>query len=113
MRTLTPAEDVLAQGFAEGSLEGHRLLQVNQMLMKIRSQGQWLACDCRTDALPVMNVTLNSSTGTLFLKNNPGTPDHTADCAFIKDERDPSATSERDEPPGSLAGTGPAIEIDR
>lgn len=102
VRTLTPAEDVLARGFAQGSLEGHRLLQVNQLLMKIRSEGHWLACDCQAHVLPVMNVTLNSSTGTLFLKNNPGTPDHAPDCVFIKDEREPSAAdAERDEPPAA------------
>lgn len=102
VRTLTPAEEVLARGFADGSLEGHRLLQVNQLLMKIRSNGQWLACDCRPDVLPVMNVTLNSSTGTLFLKNNPGTPEHAVDCVFIKDEREAGAPgSDRDEPPAA------------
>ncbi|MDE1167292.1 MAG: hypothetical protein PW845_18435 [Pseudomonas sp.] len=91
VRTLTPAEQVLVEGFVQGQLEGHRLLQANQWLLKIRGQGQWLACDCQPKALPVMNVTLNSSTGTLFLKNNPGTAEHAPDCPFIKDERDPGA----------------------
>ncbi len=109
VRTLTPAEEVLARGFAEGSLEGHRLLVVNQLLMKIRSEGQWLACDCRLDALPVMNVTLNSSTGTLFLKNNPGTPDHAAECVFIKDEREAGGSSEQDEP--SAAWLAPDLPL--
>ncbi len=101
VRTLTPAEQVLVEGFVQGSLDGHRLLQANQWLMKVRGQGQWLACDCRTDAMPVMNVTLNSSTGTLFLKNNPGTADHAPECPFIKDEREPGSASEHDEPPAA------------
>ncbi|NBA96711.1 hypothetical protein [Pseudomonas sp. R5(2019)] len=101
VRTLTPAEEVLARGFASGTLEGHRQLQANQLLMKIRTEGQWLACDCQPHTLPVMNVTLNSNTGTLFLKNNPGTPEHASDCVFIKDERDSEAGAERDEPPAA------------
>ncbi|EIK97098.1 hypothetical protein PMM47T1_08151 [Pseudomonas sp. M47T1] len=101
VRTLTPAEQVLVEGFVHNSLDGHRLLQANQWLMKVRGQGQWLACDCQANALPVMNVTLNSSTGTLFLKNNPGTAEHAADCPFIKDDREPGSASERDEPPAA------------
>jgi len=101
VRTLTPAEQVLVEGFVQGSLDGHRLLQANQWLMKVRGQGQWLACDCRQDAMPVMNVTLNSSTGTLFLKNNPGTPEHHPECPFIKDDREPGSSVERDEPPAA------------
>jgi hypothetical protein len=42
--------------------------------MKVRGANQWLACDCRKDALPVLNISLNGSTGTLFLRNNPDTP---------------------------------------
>lgn len=101
VRTLMPAEQVLVEGFVQGQLDGHRLLQANQWLMNIRGQGQWLACDCQAGALPVMNVTLNSSTGTLFLKNNPGTAEHAADCPFIKDEREHGASAERDEPPAA------------
>jgi hypothetical protein len=97
VRTLTPAEQVLVEGFVQGNLEGHRLLQANQWLMKIRAEGQWLACDCQPRTLPVMNVTLNSSTGTLFLKNNPGTTEHAVDCPFIKDERDPGDPAESNE----------------
>jgi hypothetical protein len=63
-----PAEEELLVGFATGSLAGPRLLQANQLLMKVRNANQWLACDCRNDALPVLNVTLNGSTGTLFLE---------------------------------------------
>ncbi|MDD0973737.1 hypothetical protein [Pseudomonas fontis] len=88
VRTLTPAEEQLLRGFAQGTLEGPRLLQANQLLMKVRAAGHWLACDCQPKAMPVLNVTLNSHTGTLFLKNNPGTAEHAAHCAFIKDERD-------------------------
>lgn len=88
VRTLTAAEQALVADLAQGLLQGPRLLQANQWLMKVRSQGQWLACDCQPKVLPVMNVTLNSSTGTLFLKNNPGTPEHAASCVFIKDERE-------------------------
>lgn len=88
VRTLTPAEQALVQGFAAGSLSGQQQLQANQWLMKVRAQGHWLACDCQPNALPVMNVTLHSDTGTLFLKNNPGTAEHAADCVFIKDARE-------------------------
>lgn len=88
VRTLTPAEQQLVTEFAEGRSEGPKLLQANQWLMKVRTQGQWLACDCRPGTLPVMNVTLNSSTGTLFLKNNPGTAEHAPGCPFIHDERE-------------------------
>lgn len=88
VRTLTPAEQALVQGFAAGSLSGQQQLQANQWLMKVRAQGHWLACDCQANALPVMNVTLHSDTGTLFLKNNPGTAEHAADCVFIKDVRE-------------------------
>ncbi|WAH55649.1 hypothetical protein LZ023_21700 [Pseudomonas silvicola] len=101
VRTLTAAEQVLVEGFVLNQLDGHRLLQANQWLMKVRGAGQWLACDCQATALPVMNVTLNSSTGTLFLKNNPGTADHAPDCPFIKDEREPGSAGERDEPPAA------------
>lgn len=69
VRSLTPAEEDLLVGFATGSLVGPRLLQANQLLMKVRNANQWLGCDCRNDALPVLNVTLNGNTGTLFLKN--------------------------------------------
>ncbi len=88
VRSLTPAEDALLVEFATGGLTGPRLLQANQMLMKVRNANQWLACDCRTDALPVLNVTLNGNTGTLFLKNNPGTAEHAPGCPFTKDEQE-------------------------
>ena len=98
VRTLTAAEEQLIEGFVSARLEGVAQLQANQWLMRIRAAGHWLACDCRTDALPVINVTLNGSTGTLFLKNNPGTAEHRVDCPFIKDEREASAG---DEPPAA------------
>lgn len=98
VRSLTPAEDDLLRGFNGGTLEGPRLLQANQLLMKVRGAGHWLACDCNTKAMPVLNVTLNSHTGTLFLKNNPGTAEHAADCPFIKDERE-AGDNDRDATP--------------
>ncbi|NER59661.1 hypothetical protein G3435_05980 [Pseudomonas sp. MAFF212428] len=102
VRTLTPAEEELLRGFALGSLEGPRLLQANQLLMKVRAAGHWLACDCQPNSLPVLNVNLNGSTGTLFLKNNPGTAEHADGCAFSKDERDDEARrSEHDSPPAA------------
>ncbi|WP_296248857.1 hypothetical protein [Pseudomonas sp. UBA4194] len=91
VRTLTPAEQAMVADFAEGRLDGPRLMQANQWLMKVRAQGQWLACDCQAQTQPVLNVTLNSSTGTLFLKNNPGTPEHASDCTFIRDDRESGA----------------------
>jgi hypothetical protein len=97
VRTLTAAEEQLLQGFATARLEGVAQLQANQWLMRLRAAGQWLACDCQANTLPVMNVTLNSSTGTLFLKNNPGTAEHAAHCPFIKDDREPG-NLEDDEP---------------
>ncbi|MCO7631449.1 MULTISPECIES: hypothetical protein [Pseudomonas] len=88
VRTLTPAEEELLAGFVTGTLAGPRLLQANQWLMKVRSANQWLACDCRKDAVPVLNVTLNGNTGTLFLRNNPDTPEHAPGCPFSKAERE-------------------------
>lgn len=102
LRSLTPAEQSLLEAFVQGQLENVRLLQANQWLLKLRSEGHWLACDCQAQRPPVLNVTLNSSTGTLFLKNNPGTPEHAADCPFIKDPRDPGERlGEGDEAPAS------------
>jgi len=101
VRSLTPAEDDLLRGFSRGTLEGPRLLQANQLLMKVRAGGHWLACDCQARALPVLNVTLNSHTGTLFLKNNPGTAEHAADCPFIKDEREAGEHDDADTPPAA------------
>ncbi|MBA1195142.1 MAG: hypothetical protein K0S77_2205 [Pseudomonas sp.] len=88
VRSLTLAEEDLLAGFATGTLGGPRVLQANQLLMKVRSAGHWLACDCRVDESPVLNVTLNGHTGTLFLKNNPGTSDHEVGCPFTKDARE-------------------------
>lgn len=101
VRTLTPAEDDLLRQFSRGTLEGPRLLQANQMLMKIRAAGHWLACDCQARAMPVLNVTLNSHTGTLFLKNNPSTAEHADDCPFSKDERDLADNENPDTPPAA------------
>ncbi|MDZ3991724.1 hypothetical protein [Pseudomonas sp. Teo4] len=101
VRSLTPAEEELLVGFATGTLAGPRLLQANQFLMKVRSANQWLACDCRKDALPVLNVTLNGNTGTLFLKNNPGTAEHAAGCPFTKDEREDAAQDQAPSPPAA------------
>ncbi|MBF8745226.1 hypothetical protein [Pseudomonas monteilii] len=101
VRSLTPAEEALLIGFADGSLNGPRLLQANQLLMKVRSANQWLACDCRKDALPVLNVTLNGSTGTLFLKNNPGTAEHALGCPFTKDEREAAEREEQSPSPAA------------
>ncbi|WP_327440661.1 hypothetical protein [Pseudomonas donghuensis] len=102
VRTLTPAEDALLRGFVQGGLEGPRLLQANQLLMKVRAAGHWLACDCQPKAMPVLNVNLNGNTGTLFLKNNPGTAEHAPDCVFIKDERETgSRDSDTDSPPAA------------
>lgn len=94
VRTLTPAEDELLSRFVQGDLAGPRLLQANQLLLKIRAAGHWLACDCQPRAMPILNVNLNGNTGTLFLKNNPGTADHAPDCAFIKEEREASRAEE-------------------
>lgn len=88
VRVLAPAEEHALEGFVGARLEGIALLQANQWLARIRAAGQWLACDCHPGALPVMNVTLNGNTGTLFLKNNPGTPEHGPGCPFSKDERE-------------------------
>ncbi|MDF2490285.1 MAG: hypothetical protein K0S77_2907, partial [Pseudomonas sp.] len=99
VRTLTPAEEELLRGFALGTLVGPALLQANQVLMKVRNAGHWLACDCRIDALPVLNVTLNGHTGTLFLKNNPGTAEHAPGCAFSRDERDAAERDSHGSPP--------------
>ncbi|MBC3423033.1 hypothetical protein [Pseudomonas sp. RW3S2] len=101
VRTLTPAEEELLAGFASATLVGPRLLQANQWLMKVRSANQWLACDCRKDVLPVLNVSLNGNTGTLFLRNNPDTPEHAPGCPFTKDEREAIERSEDVPPPAA------------
>ncbi|TLP65293.1 MULTISPECIES: hypothetical protein [Pseudomonas] len=101
VRSLTPAEEELLAGFATGQLAGPRLLQANQWLMNVRGANQWLACDCRKDALPVLNISLNGNTGTLFLRNNPDTPEHAAGCAFSKDEREPGERSETNSQPAA------------
>lgn len=101
VRSLTLAEEELLASFATGTLAGTRLLQANQWLMKVRSANQWLACDCRQDALPVLNVSLNGNTGTLFLRNNPDTPEHTPGCPFSKDERETGASAEDNTPPAA------------
>ena len=99
VRTLTAAEEDLLRGFSLGTLVGPALLQANQLLMKVRNAGHWLACDCRSDALPVLNVTLNGHTGTVFLKNNPGTVEHAPGCAFTKDEREAAERADDTSPP--------------
>ncbi len=101
VRSLTLAEEELLASFATGTLAGPRLLQANQWLMKVRSANQWLACDCRQDALPVLNVSLNGNTGTLFLRNNPDTAEHTPGCPFSKDERETGASAEDNTPPAA------------
>ena len=111
VRSLTPAEEELLQAFANGSLVGPRLLQANQLLMKVRSANQWLACDCRKDALPVLNVTLNGSTGTLFLKNNPGTAEHALGCPFTKDEREAAEREEDPAPPAAWLAPDTALRL--
>lgn len=99
VRTLTFAEEELLRGFALGTLVGPALLQANQLLMKVRNAGHWLACDCRAGALPVLNVTLNGHTGTLFMKNNPGGAEHAPGCAFTRDEREAAERDNQDSPP--------------
>lgn len=101
VRTLTPGEDELLRSFVQGTLSGPRLLQANQLLIKIRAAGHWLACDCQARAMPILNVNLNGNTGTLFLKNNPGTAEHAPDCAFIKDEREAGRPDDADTLPAA------------
>ncbi|HEK1009875.1 TPA: hypothetical protein SMP92_003158 [Pseudomonas putida] len=111
VRSLTPAEEELLQAFAAGTLVGPRLLQANQLLMRVRSANQWLACDCRKDALPVLNVTLNGSTGTLFLKNNPGTAEHAPGCPFTKDEREAAEREQDPAPPAAWLPPDTALRL--
>jgi hypothetical protein len=49
----------------------------------------------------VLNVSLNGNTGTLFLRNNPDTPEHTPGCPFSKDERETGASAEDNTPPAA------------
>ena len=111
VRTLTPAEEELLVAFAGGTLAGPRLLQANQWLMKVRSANQWLACDCRKDALPVLNVSLNGNTGTLFLRNNPDTPEHAPGCPFTKDEREAQERSEEVAQPAAWLAPDTALRL--
>lgn len=111
VRSLTPAEEELLVGFASGTLAGPRLLQANQWLMKVRSANQWLACDCRRDAVPVLNVSLNGSTGTLFLRNNPDTPEHAPGCPFTKVERETGERSEQTAPPAAWLPPDTALRL--
>ncbi|AIR91108.1 hypothetical protein [Pseudomonas cremoricolorata] len=107
VRTLTPAEVQLLSAFASEQLNGPQLLQANQWLMRVRSANQWLACDCRSDVLPVLNVSLNGHTGTLFLKNNPGTAEHAPGCPFSKVEREAGASASQTPPAAWLAPDTP------
>ncbi|MDF0732873.1 hypothetical protein P0Y43_19465 [Pseudomonas entomophila] len=111
VRSLTPAEEELLVGFSTGTLAGPRLLQANQWLMKVRSANQWLACDCRKDALPVLNVSLNGNTGTLFLRNNPDTPEHAPGCPFTKDEREALERSEEVAQPAAWLAPDTALRL--
>ncbi|MBM3111257.1 hypothetical protein H8F21_03725 [Pseudomonas sp. P66] len=111
VRTLTPGEDELLSDFVQGSLSGPRLLQANQLLLKIRAAGQWLACDCQPRSMPILNVNLNGNTGTLFLKNNPGTVEHALDCAFIKDERDANREQNPDMLPAAWLPPDTALRL--
>jgi len=113
VQTLTAAERTLAEGFAEGSLGGVQVLQANQWLLRVRAQGHWLACDCQPGAVPIMNVALNGSTGTLFLKINPGTPEHASDCVFIKGSREPGAAApgDTDEPPAAWLAPDAVLKL--
>jgi hypothetical protein len=88
VRTLTRAELDQLERFHAGSLTSFHLLSANRALLKIRSDGHWLACECRTDQLPVMHVRLDSSSGIVTVVNNPETHDHAAGCEFAKDERE-------------------------
>ena len=49
----------------------------------------------------MLNVTLNGSTGTLFLKNNPGTAEHAPGCPFSKDEREAAEREQDPAPPAA------------
>lgn len=91
VRTLTQAELDQLQRFHAGALVGNHLLNANRALLKIRSDGHWLACECRTDLHPVMHVRLDSSSGIVTVVNNPETHEHIAGCEFVKDDRDPGA----------------------
>lgn len=51
-----------------------------ELLSKIRSKQQWLACDCQAPA-PVMHVAQRDN-GRVMLKNNPEAADHTDSCPF-------------------------------
>ncbi|QXI40758.1 hypothetical protein [Pseudomonas xantholysinigenes] len=101
VRSLTPAEQELLAGFVCATLAGPRLLQANQWLMRVRGANQWLACDCRKDALPVLNISLNGNTGTLFLRNNPDTAEHAPDCPFSKDQREAGERADAAAPPAA------------
>ncbi|MBJ9976468.1 hypothetical protein IAE35_20020 [Pseudomonas sp. S75] len=108
VRTLTGAEEEMLAAFVAGTLAGPRVLQANQWLMKVRSANHWLGCDCRREAMPILNVSLNGNTGTLFLRNNPDTAEHAAGCAFSKDERaSPANTDSQAAPAAWLAPDTP------
>lgn len=107
LRSLTPAEQALLEAFACGQAQGRELLQANQWLIKVRAEGQWLGCECRSDTMPVLNVSLNGHTGTLYLRNNPGTPEHAPQCPFAHQGRDDSDHNA----PKALAWRAPDVPL--
>lgn len=87
VRSLTAAEQAQLNAYAQARLRGREQLQANQWLLGVRAAGHWLACDCQHGAPPMLNVTLDGHTGSLFLKNNPGTPEHAPHCPFAHQDR--------------------------
>lgn len=79
-----------------------------ELLTKIRTKQQWLACDCRAPA-PVMHVAQRDS-GRVVLKNNPEGAEHTDSCPFgrsgtddVSAKRQSSQFVDRFQPSGHIA----------
>jgi hypothetical protein len=57
--------------------------------------------------LPVLNVTLNGSTGTLFLRNNPDTPEHAPAARSARMSAKPPSAATPHQPAAWLAPDTP------
>lgn len=83
VRTLSDRERELLAGYVASSLVGQEVAHANSLLSKIRSDGQWLGCECRLP-MPVFNVALMDS-GRFVVRNNPEGNPHRFDCPFSHD----------------------------
>ncbi|WP_122378171.1 hypothetical protein [Pseudomonas cannabina] len=83
VRTLSDRERELLEGFVASNLAGQEVAHANSLLRRIRSDGQWIGCECCLP-MPVLNVALMDS-GRLVMRNNPEGNQHKPGCPFSHD----------------------------